>query len=34
MKITKAEVEEFLRQDIEEFEIAVEDAVQAEINQN
>ncbi|MEL7038750.1 MAG: glycoside hydrolase family protein [Cyanobacteria bacterium J06592_8] len=34
MKITQAEAEELLRQDIEEFEIAVEDAVQVEINQN
>ncbi|WP_413167390.1 glycoside hydrolase family protein [Capilliphycus salinus ALCB114379] len=34
MKITRAEAEELLRQDIEEFEIAVEDAVQVEINEN
>ncbi len=32
MTITQAEAEELLRQDIEEFEIAVEDAVQVEIN--
>lgn len=34
LKITQAEAEELLRQDIEEFEIAVEDAVQVEINPN
>ncbi|EAW35266.1 glycoside hydrolase family protein [Lyngbya sp. PCC 8106] len=32
MTITQAEAEELLRQDIEEFEIAVEDAVEVEIN--
>lgn len=34
MTITQAEAEELLRQDIEEFEIAVEDAVQVKINDN
>ncbi|MEB3281014.1 MAG: glycoside hydrolase family protein [Lyngbya sp.] len=34
MTITQAEAEELLRQDIEEFELAVEDAVQVEINDN